>query len=94
MSSLADQLVREARRGGVSEADLRDAFNRLDDPTHGRTVAEHADIGMNALSDSTRGSYKTYVKRFVNMFGDRQVVDITFRDLEVFAAAVLKNRTM
>lgn len=93
MSSLADQLVREARRGGVSEADLRDAFNRLDDPTHGRTVAEHADIAMNVLSDSTRGTYKTYVKRFVEMFGDRRVVDITFRDLEAFAAKTMKNRT-
>ena len=93
MSSLADQLVREARRGGVSEADLRDAFNRLDDPTHGRTVAEHADIAMEALSAGTRRTYKTYVSRFVGMFGDRRVVDITFRDLEVFAAAIMKNRT-
>ena len=93
MTTLADQLVREARRGGVSEADLRDAFNRLNDPTHGRTVAEHFDIAMNVLSAGTRGTYKTYVKRFVEMFGDRLVVDITFRYLEVFAAAMLNNRT-
>ncbi|MGA0396612.1 MAG: tyrosine-type recombinase/integrase, partial [Ilumatobacteraceae bacterium] len=93
MSSLADQLVREARRGGVSEADLRDAFNRLNDPTHGRTVAEHAAIAMEAMSAGTRGTYKTYVLRFVGMFGERRVVDITFRDLEVFAAEMMKNRT-
>ncbi|NDH41264.1 MAG: hypothetical protein EBY45_12780, partial [Gammaproteobacteria bacterium] len=93
MSSLADQLVREARRGGVSEADLVDAYNRLDDPAHGRTVAEHADIAMSRLNDGTRRTYKTYVSRFVDKFGERRVVDITFRDLEAFAAEIMKNRT-
>ena len=92
VNPLATQLAREARRGGLSVNDMIAAFNELNDNTHERTIREHVELVAERLANGTKGTYKAYLERLVDMFGDSRVVDITVTDLHAFTKDVINSR--
>lgn len=92
LNPLATQLAREARRGGLSVNDMIAAFNELNDSTHERIIREHVELVVERLANGTKGTYKAYLERLVDMFGDSRVVDITVTDLHAFTKDVINSR--